>query len=45
MDANTTWHKKLANVNVGIFLQTEECEGGLTYVQGNPMCRVILCAG
>ena len=36
-DANTKWHKKLANVSVGIFLKTEECEGGLTYLQGNLM--------
>ena len=35
--ANTMWHKKLANVNVRVFQKTDDCEGGLTYVQGNLM--------
>jgi len=26
-DDNTKWHKKLTNLNVGIFLKTEECLG------------------
>lgn len=34
-DANTMWHKKLPNVNVDIFLKTDDCEVGLTYMQGN----------
>jgi hypothetical protein len=36
-DANTKWHKKLANVNVGISLKTGDCEDGLTDMQGNLM--------
>jgi hypothetical protein len=26
--ADNEWHKNLTNVNIGIFLKTEDCEGG-----------------
>jgi hypothetical protein len=31
--ANNEWHKNLTNVNIGIFLNTEVCEG--SYMQGH----------
>jgi hypothetical protein len=29
---NNEWHKNLTNVNIGIFLKTEDCEGGSSYM-------------
>jgi hypothetical protein len=33
--ANSEWHKNLTNVNIGIFLKIEYCEGGSFYMQGH----------
>jgi archaellum component FlaF (FlaF/FlaG flagellin family) len=33
--ANTEQHKKMANMNIGTVLKTEDCEGGSTYIQVN----------
>ena len=31
-NANTKWHKNLTNVNIGVFLETEDCEGVVLYL-------------
>jgi hypothetical protein len=33
--ANNEWHKNVTNIKIGIFLKTEVCEGGSSFIRVN----------
>lgn len=40
--AYTELHKSMANVNIGTFLEIEDCDSGLSYKQGHLIFKQIL---